>query len=129
MRASSVSIIILDLLRNVSSHFTAQEIYEQVKKKLPATSPSTVYRALERLVESGLVSITDMGTGAVVFEAIENGMHHHLICQRCNSEFTIPNEAVNDFFRSIEKDHHFKVTTNHMVLFGICPICQKSKNP
>ena len=127
MRASSVDQIILDTLSKEHAHLTSHQVYEAIRERLPAVNPSTVYRALERLVHIGKVSVSDMGTGSAVFELLANGAHHHLICQKCNRVITIGDEEVKNFFKTIHSLHHFEVITNHLVLFGICEICQNKK--
>jgi Fur family transcriptional regulator, ferric uptake regulator len=124
MRSSSVNTIILEVLETNHSHLTANEVYEQIRGRLPAVNPSTVYRALERLADSGKISVSDMGTGSAVYEALTSGMHHHLVCRVCGRVYTLEHEAVQDFFKSIEGNNNFRVCTNHLILFGICSNCQ-----
>jgi len=125
MRNSSVAQAILQTLNREQSHLTAQAVYEQIRGQLPAVNPSTVYRALERLGEAGEISVSDLGTGAAVYEAVAEGVHHHLVCQKCQRVFTLEPEQVARFFRTVEKREHFKVLTNHLVLFGVCEACQQ----
>jgi Fur family ferric uptake transcriptional regulator len=124
MRASSVEKIILETLDQKHSHLTAHLVYEQIRLRLPAVNPSTVYRALERLAEAGKISVSDLGTGAEVYESMVDGIHHHLVCQKCGSISTISHEDVGNFFRLIERNYHFQVATNHLVLFGLCSQCR-----
>jgi Fur family transcriptional regulator, ferric uptake regulator len=127
MRASSVDQIIIETLSREHAHLTSLQVYEEIRGRLPAVNPSTVYRALERLVSYGKVSISDMGTGSAVFELLADGMHHHLVCQKCGQTFTIGHEEVRQFFETIEQKHHFQIITNHLILFGVCENCQQVK--
>ncbi|HVP21354.1 MAG TPA: transcriptional repressor [Anaerolineaceae bacterium] len=124
MRASSVDQIILETLAKENAHLTSGQIYDQIRVRLPALNPSTVYRALERLAKSGKISISDMGTGSEVYESLENEAHHHLICQKCGRVYTINNDEVGQFFREVERSNQFKIKTNHLILFGLCSHCQ-----
>ena len=124
MRASSVDQIILETLANEHTHLTSHQVFEQIRPRLPAVNPSTVYRALERLAHHGEISVSDMGTGSTVYESLTDGMHHHLVCERCGRVVTIPDEQVSNFFRHVQETSHFKVSTNHLVLFGQCGDCQ-----
>lgn len=127
MRTSSVEQLILDLFAGYSTevaHFTAQEVYVQLKPRLPAVNPSTIYRALERMSLVGKISVSDMGTGAAVYEAVGREHHHHLVCQACGRVETIGDEAVSRLFSQLEQKHHFQIATNHLVLFGYCQACQ-----
>ncbi len=123
MRTSSVDQIILEILAGENAHLTSQQIYQQIRQRLPAVNHSTVYRALERLAVAGKVSISDMGTGAAVYELVGSGPHHHLVCQNCGSVQTIDHEMVGAFFRSLEQANQFKILTRHLVLFGVCQGC------
>lgn len=126
MKTSSVDQIIIDLLDSNLFHFTSQQIFDKIKDRLPAVNRSTVYRSLERLVNQGKISVSDIGTGALVYELIGNGLHHHLVCQHCHQIIVIPHEDVSQLFSKIEQESHFQIITNHLILYGICPICQST---
>lgn len=125
MRSSSVNQIILRTLGQDQSHLTAQQIYERILVSLPAVNPSTVYRALDRLALEGQVSVSDMGGGAAVYEAVGGELHHHLVCQVCGRETTMTDELVQTLFNAIRQNYDFQVATNHLILFGRCSQCQE----
>lgn len=126
MRASSVNSAILDVLSNDQTHLTAHQVYEAIIERLPAVNSSTVYRSLERLVKNGDLSVSDMGTGALVYERVCLHNHHHLVCQKCGTVLTISDQDVAAFFNQLEKQHGFEIATNHLVLFGTCPVCHEN---
>ena len=125
MRASSVDQFILETLLRENTHLTSQQVYEQIRGRLPALNPSTVYRALERLAKNGKISISDMGTGSAVYESLREEAHHHLVCQKCGSVQTIDHAAVSQFFLAVDSSAHFSVSTKHLILFGLCEHCRK----
>jgi Fur family ferric uptake transcriptional regulator len=124
MRTSSVDLVILETLGNEHVHLTSHEVYERIRSQLPAVNASTVYRSLERLAKTGKISVSDMGTGSEVYESLADGMHHHLVCQNCGQVITIGHEEVKDFFAAIQRENKFNITTNHLILFGVCEQCQ-----
>lgn len=124
MRTSSVDKIIGEVLSQEHAHLTSLQVYAEIRARLPAVNPSTVYRALERLARAGKVSVSDMGTGSAVFESLADGRHHHLVCQKCGRVMTIGDEDVQSFFCSIREKYHFSVQTNHLILFGVCEDCR-----
>ncbi|WP_322805400.1 Fur family transcriptional regulator [Thermanaerothrix sp.] len=128
MRQSSVQLAILEVLAGEGdSHLSALEIYERLKARLPAIAPSTVYRALERLTQQGLVSVSDMGQGVTLYERVGQALHHHLVCTACGRIFTIDHAQVGPFFAAIEAAHDFRIQTNHLILFGLCADCRASR--
>lgn len=124
MRNSTVDQYILDTLSKEHTHLTSHQVYEEIRPRLPAVNPSTVYRALERLTQNGKLSVSDMGTGSAVYELVSHDKHHHLVCQACGRVMTIGNEDVQRFFNVIDLDYRFEVKTNHLILFGLCEECR-----
>ena len=124
MKTSSVDQIIIKLLSNEHAHLNSHQIFQELKTILPAVNQSTIYRSLNRLVNNGQVSVSDMGTGSAVYELVSDHIHHHLVCQQCNRVITITSDEVQNFFNLIEDQYKFKILTNHLVLFGICNECE-----
>lgn len=124
MRTSSVDQIIIETLSKEHAHLTSLQVFEEIRSQLPAVNLSTVYRALERLVKLGKVSISDMGTGSAVYELLADGLHHHLVCQKCGNVMTIGHEEVSRFFAAVQRQTEFDIVTNHLILFGTCKACQ-----
>jgi Fur family ferric uptake transcriptional regulator len=126
MRASSVDQIILETLSKEHIHLTSAQVFEEIRGRLPAVNQSTVYRALERLVHLGRVSVADVGIGAAVYELIEaDELHHHLVCQSCGHVLTIGDGEVQQFFSKLVQENDFQIVTNHLILFGLCKACQQ----
>lgn len=124
MKTSSIEIAIRSLLAENNCHLKAHEVYEHLRPRFPAVNPSTVYRALERLAHAGKISVSDTGTGASVYEKVTDGMHHHLVCQKCGQVQTVDHKIIGPFFTEIEEAYLFIVATNHLVLFGDCKQCK-----
>ncbi len=125
MRASSVVQAILDVLGDKNTHLTSREIFDCIHERLPAVNPSTVYRALERLTQEGVVSISDMGTGSMVYELVTGTNHHHLVCQQCRRTVIIERQEIDALFSNIQAASGYRLVTNHLVLFGVCPACRQ----
>lgn len=123
MRASSVDKIIIETLSGVQTHLTSLQVFEKIRERLPAVNQSTVYRALERLVRNGKVSISDMGTGSTMYELMSDKIHHHLVCLQCGTIQTIGHEDVENLFKTLRKKYDFDILTNHLILFGTCKTC------
>ncbi len=115
---------ILEKLEQSQDHYTAIQIHDQLKERLPSLNLTTVYRSLDYLVDHGLISIADIGTGSPVYEKLNDPPHHHLVCLNCNKIEDINHTPVENFFKKIENDCRFTVKTNHLVLYGTCIDCQ-----
>jgi Fur family transcriptional regulator, ferric uptake regulator len=104
VKTSSIECAILALLQEDNRHLKAHEVYEHLYSRFSSVNPSTVYRALDRLAHAGKISVSDMGTGASVYEKVTTGMHHHLVCQTCGRVLTIEYEIVRNFFSQMESE-------------------------
>jgi len=124
-RLTSARSIILETLNADHKHWTAQGVHEAVKPQLPSLNLSTVYRALDFLSSEGHISVSDLGLGTPVYESIQYGYHHHLVCQECSQIFDLSHKEVNEFFAKISREKKFDICTNHLILFGTCEECQK----
>jgi len=118
--------LILEAVMDGKGHCTPDQIYNRVAKKAPALNRATVYRTLDFLAEQHLITSTDIGTGSKVYEMTTHP-HHHLVCEHCGNVEQVNHDVMASAFRQIELKHGFKVTTDHLALFGFCSGCQSGK--
>ncbi len=119
--------IILDELRKVISHPTADEIYQMVRKRMPKISLGTVYRNLEIMSDCGIIQKLDVGGTQKRFDGtVEN--HYHIRCVECNKVADIemkPNHKVDS---EAQKMTSFEVLRHRLEFMGICPGCKGTGN-
>ena len=109
------------------AHLSADEVFAHVERHLPGVNRSTVYRTLELFGDLGLVSITDLGGGARVFELIDEP-HHHLICHRCGAILELDDALVEPLRAGIQARYGFVPAIGHLALFGFCAGCANTAN-
>jgi Fur family ferric uptake transcriptional regulator len=61
MRLTSQRQVILEELKKVTSHPTANEVYDMVRKRLPRIGLGTVYRNLDLLADKGIIRKLEFG--------------------------------------------------------------------
>ncbi len=76
--------IILEELTKLSSHPTADELYQIVRQRMPNISLGTVYRNLDILVEQGQIAKIEASGGQKRFDALME-YHQHVRCLKCGS--------------------------------------------
>lgn len=74
--------VLLSVLGRMSHHPTADELYRRVRKILPSVSPATVYRNVQTLARSGVISTLERAGDALRYDPNPDD-HHHFICSRC----------------------------------------------
>jgi len=82
-RSSRQRSLILSELRKVTSHPTADEVYDMVRRIMPRISLGTVYRNLDLLVERGMVLRLGAPGGQRRFDGNAEP-HPHLRCVVCS---------------------------------------------
>ena len=81
--------VILDELRKLNTHPTADELYHIVRKRLPRISLGTVYRNLEHLAQSETIRKLNIGENIKRFDGCCH-KHHHATCLACGRIYDIP---------------------------------------
>jgi len=74
--------IIIEELRKLKTHPTADELYAIVREKLPQISLGTVYRNLELLAEAGKILKLELSGKQKRFDGNVN-KHFHMRCSTC----------------------------------------------
>ncbi len=115
---------ILNVLKSVDTHPTAETIYEMVRRELPDISLGTVYRNLQVLLEEK--EILELSFGKRVSRFDGNIMpHYHYVCECCGTIQDIPM-----FHAEIPKlaDVYVdgSITSQRLEFYGVCKDCQKS---
>lgn len=115
--------IILEELRKVSSHPTADEVFLMVRKRLPKISLGTVYRTLEILVENGVIQCLEMGGSQRHYDG--NSMWHcHVRCTICNKVADLPMAKELPIMEYAPADSEYEITGYKLEFVGICPACK-----
>ncbi|MEA3474867.1 MAG: transcriptional repressor [Candidatus Cloacimonadota bacterium] len=109
-------------------HFTADDLFIQLNEKGKSVSRATVYRTLELLEESGMVSKIQMQNGKHLYEHIFGHQHHdHLICQKCGKMIEFHSEGIEELQRKVSLENNFKMTGHCLKIYGICSDCQNKE--
>lgn len=119
-RRSKQRELILEELRGLTCHPTADELYELVRKRISNISLGTVYRNLELLAANGMILKIETG-GKNRFDGTATP-HPHIRCMQCGK--------VDDVKQHIEApplDGHqargYEVKGCSIEYFGLCPDC------
>ena len=100
MNRSSQREAILDKLRSVSCHPTADELHAMLHEAMPHLSLATVYRNLEQLANAGMVLVLD-GGNARRFDG-NTAPHYHKRCRVCGKVSDIAHRDLHVFDSAIE---------------------------
>jgi len=116
---------VVQVLADSDEHLTAPGIAEAVQRSYPAIHVSTIYRALDRLAEAGMVTHVHVGHAPIVYHL--GGDHHgHLVCGRCGTVLDVPTTVMQPVAQRVAQDYGFALEPSHLALGGLCATCAES---
>jgi len=120
-RLTSQRLKILDYLRGVKTHPTAEMVYNAVKKDLPTISLATVYRNLNLLAEQGEIIKLELNSESHFDGDMCN--HQHCVCSKCRRIIDIFQEDISEYAMKKIKSSDFKPSCVNIIFKGHCKHC------
>ncbi len=110
-------------LCKLTSHPTADELYEIVRQRIPQISLGTVYRNLEQLSEIGIIRKLETAGKQKRFDGnIEP--HHHLRCRQCGAVSDLWNKELDELDECLARTIEKLGCDNVAIEFqGLCANC------
>jgi Fur family transcriptional regulator, ferric uptake regulator len=115
--------IILEELRRLKSHPTADELYGIVRQRIPKISLGTVYRNLEILTQCGLVSRLDLAGNQKRYDGCTSE-HFHLRCIDCGTVLDLPELRLGIMELAMKTACDFDIRGYRLEFTGICSNCR-----
>ncbi len=119
--------VILEELRKLNTHPSADEIYKVVRRHLPRISLGTVYRNLEVLSELGKIQKLELSGSLKRFDW-NTKKHYHIRCVRCNRVDDAPIAPLNQLENDLYKATVFEIIGHNLEFIGLCPECSKKNS-
>ncbi|MBQ1710373.1 MAG: transcriptional repressor [Treponema sp.] len=125
-RNSAQRSLILDIMAGNKTHPTADEIYEEARKKDPHISRGTVYRNLNFLVDSKNILRIPVPNGADHFDSTLEE-HYHFYCENCGKVTDVPEldiSKIKEAESALSQQGYSQI--KHKIVFeGLCPECSR----
>ncbi|NLT08919.1 MAG: transcriptional repressor [Ruminococcus sp.] len=117
------------LISNKDKHTNVQQISAFLTAEGTPVGTATIYRQLDKLVESGVVrKYTIDGKTGACYQYIDDTQdcksHFHLKCVCCDRLFHITCDHLKDIDKHIHEHHGFRVDPSKTVFYGVCADCQ-----
>jgi Fur family peroxide stress response transcriptional regulator len=113
---------VLAILQERRDHPTAEMIFQEVRRQLPAISFNTVYKTLEVFYQRGLVIKVNPLHEVARYDG-DTRHHAHLVCRSCHAIEDIPWAPVSlSPFPGDLKG--FQVEHQSLTLWGLCARCR-----
>jgi len=119
--------VVLEAVRSLAGHATAEDVVSHVRRTMPSVSASTVYRTLATLEEVGILCHAHLGHSASVYHIGAGDLHQHLVCERCGALQEVDQDLARAFARDVEKRFGFRANLTHFAVLGECRRCARSR--
>lgn len=118
--------IILETVLDLDNHPSADRIYDAVESRLPGIARTTVYRTLEHLSRTGIITKA-CHPGRVARYDPRTEIHHHLVCLDCNEFIDFEDDGLNQLRIPDTSAFNFDVSDYRVQLRGLCQHCKKTR--
>ncbi len=118
--------LVLETVRRMRNHPTAEEIYLAIAAENPLISKATVYRNLKLLSEQGESLRIPIPDGADRFD-FHVTPHYHVKCRSCNQVFDVDMPYQGELYHQIADTKGFLIESHLILFIGLCPECQKKE--
>lgn len=117
---------ILEVIFGCPGHICAEHILGAVSDRRPTLrmNKTTVYRALDLLIDLDLVTEHKVGDGPAQYESASRGRHSHLICRRCGRSQDMNQQLVQALREGLRFHHGFDAELESYPIFGLCADCR-----
>ena len=114
---------VLNTLERAGGFASAQEVYRLMQREGQSIGLTTVYRALQSLVNDKIVDILRREDGEAIYRLCGDGHHHHLVCKGCGDTIEIEGGVVEKWAKSLAEEHGFRDVGHTAEIFGLCSKC------
>jgi len=125
VRLTAIRKRILELICASHKAIGAYELLDLFKLEDPKAKPVTIYRALDFLMEAGLVhKIESLNAFIGCLEAEKQHKSVILICDNCKNAYEVDATAVSDSLFALSESMQFKPQRLTLELHGLCASCR-----
>lgn len=116
---------IIDELKKLKTHPTADQFYEVLRKKTPKVSIASVYRNLEVLSSMGMIAKLEISGDKNRFDA-DTSTHYHLKCSKCGGFVDFNPIGSKTLSKTLDKIKKLNLDVNNfnIVFTGLCSKCK-----
>ncbi|RME55529.1 transcriptional repressor [Candidatus Woesearchaeota archaeon] len=125
-RWTAQKVVVMDFLKSVKTHPTAEMVFNEVKAKLPNITLATVYRNLNSLAEDGAILRLEINK-EYHYDA-DTSYHQHCVCKKCGKISDVFQKEITKYaLKKLEAE--FYPESVNIVYFGTCKECyRRTKN-
>jgi len=125
LRVTAGKMAVFDAVQRLESHFSQQDLFDQLKASGRVVHRATVYRVLPLLEQAGIIRHVHFHDGAEArYEHHFDHQHHdHLRCLACGRVIEITRPKLEEEKRSVCHQYGFEPVDHRFWVVGYCSRC------
>ncbi len=125
LKATSQRISVLEYMNRHRRFLSPTQVWEALNRRYPSLGLTSVYRILEQLEQSGLVTLVKRKDRQLYyyFCTCDDTHHHHFVCRECGSVEEVMYCSAERIYRELEKSLGCRIESHFMQIEGICRDC------
>ena len=119
-----------DIVRYIFSkhnHFDAEKLIDDMEHAGFRVSRATVYRALAKLVDAGLLRCLEVGPRKLYEHDYGYPQHEHMRCQVCGKMIEFQHPSIDAVLREVCSRHGFHASGHTFIIRGTCSDCNRAR--
>lgn len=116
--------VIVKILANSNRALGPVNLYDLGRKEYPKMGLVTVYRALDKLEEMGLVQRIHQADGCHAYLRAANGHEHILLCTHCGQVVYFAGDDLSGLIERVQGQSGFTIQEHWLQFHGLCANCQ-----
>lgn len=123
-RLTAIRRRVLEIIWGGHRPIGAYDVLDQLSTEEKRAAPPTVYRALDFLLEHGLVHrVASLNAYVGCAEPGHGGEGQFLICMKCGAAAELRDPPVNETIKAAASARGFVATSHTLEISGVCPNC------
>jgi Fur family ferric uptake transcriptional regulator len=115
---------VLDALASETAFLSAQDIHARLRSTQTPIGLTSVYRALQALVDTGTIDVVRTAKGELAYRRCgSSAHHHHLVCSRCGATVEVEAPAIEHWVAEVARTHGYVVSSHTLEVTGTCSTC------
>ena len=119
-----------EVLRDADGFRTAQEVFDEVRRRGDHVGLTTVYRHLNLLAENGSADVVHRADGESQYRlcgdraepnTVGDRHHHHVVCRECGRSVEVSGPEVEAWADRVATEAGYTDVSHTLEVFGLCP--------
>jgi Fur family ferric uptake transcriptional regulator len=115
---------VLEALSDDAAFVSAQDLHTRLRATGTSVGLTSVYRALQSLVDAGQVDVRRTDAGEATYRRCGTDRHHHhLVCTGCGATVEVEAPALERWVAQVAQRHGYRVDGHTLEVSGRCGRC------